>query len=337
MQNQFQLLNNHVLTGIPFDVNAFRTKALGHLNDNPSDNDKFFNEFTPAWNMLIGGGRHIHAEHLWIFAEQIAQAWERQNPGRTIHKGTAFYFWSVTCLLVEKFSKTFLLMHKALNEDNRTHGPTIMTAARAFVRLDNNYGAQFAKPVVQSIADFLDKLIDEYRNTRGGTLTLSDFQNKFLHSSVYEEDAFWLVYCLHSADNYFGTKIWGLGDTQFGRSFLARSVSDLCLALENMLSNKVTGKTLSPKIDSHDRSLLTPIRDNLNRADLGDALEDILTGSSKCGITFTSERQRDFACVYLLRNHASHEIHGYDVIQSQYERITKRVFFALFEIVEIRY
>lgn len=336
MKQQFELLNKHVLTGSPFDMRAFRVTALAHLNDNPSDNDAFFNEFTPAWNMLIGGGRHIHAEQLWISAEQIAEAWEKQNPGQRIHKGTAFYFWAITCLLAEKFSKAFLLMHKALDEDNKTYGQTAMTAARAFVRLDNNYEAQFAGPIVQSIAEYLDRLISDYRKARGGTLALSDFQDKFLHKPDNEEDAFWLVYCLHSADNYFRTKIWGLGDTQFGRTFLARSVSDLCLALENVLSNRVTGRALSPKIDAYDGALLSSIRNDLNAADLGDALKDVLSGSSGI-VAFTSERQRDFACAYLLRNHASHEIHGYDIIQRQYEEITRRVFFALFEIVETRY
>jgi lipopolysaccharide biosynthesis regulator YciM len=58
------------------------------------------------------------AEQVWQLAVQIATQWETLNQSKyRIHKGAAYYFWAVTCILKEDLEKGFLLMHQALEED----------------------------------------------------------------------------------------------------------------------------------------------------------------------------------------------------------------------------
>jgi|SRR5918996_1351579 hypothetical protein len=81
-----------------FDVDLFRksTSIFFDAHLDLKSHDRFFNNFTI--NLSRG----------------------------TIHKGSAYYFWAVTCILKEDLEKGFLLMHQALEEDMRNRSNELM-------------------------------------------------------------------------------------------------------------------------------------------------------------------------------------------------------------------
>ena len=67
--------------------------------------------------LLLLQGSFFYAEQLWqIVIEKIVKVWENKDRNKEIHKGSAYYFWAITCILKEDFEKGFLLMHKALED-----------------------------------------------------------------------------------------------------------------------------------------------------------------------------------------------------------------------------
>src|SRR3989304_5896459 len=61
--------------------------------------DGYFNNFTGIWNSHLATGNFDHAEHIWEMAFEPALAWEAENKPNLLHKGSGYYFWSMTALL----------------------------------------------------------------------------------------------------------------------------------------------------------------------------------------------------------------------------------------------
>lgn len=83
----------------------------------------------------------MRAELVWERVLQPALAWEHAHPGQFVHKGTPYYFWAMTAILGRDMDRGYLAIHRALEEDIRTHrqarprGPSFLSLANALSAL----------------------------------------------------------------------------------------------------------------------------------------------------------------------------------------------------------
>lgn len=181
-----------------FDIAFFKKTSMNFFDENRDSkiHDKFFNNFTILWQVLIRNGSFFYAEQIWQLAVDIAREWEVSNQSnRKIHKGTAYYFWGTTCILKEDLEKGFLLMHQALGEDRQNrYSELVDTPAYAFVKLDYKQQKQFFRNKVQEITSFLEERIMTYRSSRHGNLSLDQLKSKFLDNVDLIDNSFLFVY-----------------------------------------------------------------------------------------------------------------------------------------------
>ena len=143
--------------------------------------DKYFNNFTVIWQNLLSAGNYDEAERVWDLALTPALAWEAANPGKFIHKGTAYYFWAMTAVLRGDLDKGYVLMHRGVKEDIRTTGQQIPdTPGYAFASLNFGKVGQAFLAWVLDQARYLDKRLTNYRAVYGRALTLNEFKARFL-------------------------------------------------------------------------------------------------------------------------------------------------------------
>lgn len=198
MNKGFRSLYQYYFSSHNFDIAFFKKISMNFFDEcqDSKVHDKFFNNFTILWQVLIRNGSFLYAEQIWQLAVDIAREWEVSNqPVRKIHKGTAYYFWGTTCILKEDLEKGFLLMHQALEEDRQNrYSELVDTPAYAFVKLDYKQQKQFFGNKVQEITIFLEERIMTYRSSRHGNLSLDQLKSKFLDNVDLVDNSFLFVY-----------------------------------------------------------------------------------------------------------------------------------------------
>ncbi len=242
MNTEFENLCRHYFVKDIFNKNRFETQCSNFFDKNDTNygaHDAFFENFTIAWRKQLIVGRTIRAEQLWQMAVEVAKNWEYKNQSKRIHKGAAYYFWGVTCILKEDFEKGFLLMHQSLDEDKKN--PRIdfhTTSAYAFVTLDFQKQDQLFRNKVLEITNFLDGMMQQYCKNRGGKMTFADLKSRLLQNSQSEELAFLFVFELFQVKKLLAEKNMGLTYNDFGSLLLAETIFNICLIVENLLKQK---------------------------------------------------------------------------------------------------
>lgn len=157
MDEQFELMYRYYFFKQKFDIDLFKKSAVKFFDESSEVklHDRFFNNFTILWQILIQNGSFFSAEQVWQLAVQIAIQWETLNQSKYIvHKGAAYYFWAVTCILKEDLEKGFLLMHQALEEDKKNRSNELTYApAHVFVRLDYRQQDQYFRNKILEVTE----------------------------------------------------------------------------------------------------------------------------------------------------------------------------------------
>lgn len=183
-----------------FSWEEFETAALDFFNRTTSKwtaHDSYFNNFTVIWRSLLDAGRYEHSEHIWQSALQPALKWEEANQPQHIHKGTPYYFWSMTALLLGDLDHGYLLAHQSVQEDIRTTShqrpdlPGYALVSLNYAKVDQ----AFRQWVVEQ-AEFLNGLLDNYKTTHTRLLTLDDVRRRFLERATdHRNRVFPSVHC----------------------------------------------------------------------------------------------------------------------------------------------
>ena len=108
MDEQFELMYRYYFQKQDFEIDLFKKSALKFFEESSEVklHDRFFNNFTILWETLIQNDSFFSAEQIWQLAVQISLQWEKLNQYKSrVHKGAAYYFWAITCILKEESRK----------------------------------------------------------------------------------------------------------------------------------------------------------------------------------------------------------------------------------------
>ena len=352
MNKGFSALYQHYFSGNKFDIAFFKKGSMNFFDENPDSevHDKFFNNFTILWQLLIRNSSFFYAEQIWQLAVDIAREWEVSDQSkRKIHKGTAYYFWGTTCILKEDLEKGFLLMHQALEEDRQNrYSKLVDTPAYAFVKLDYKQQKQFFGSKVQEIANFLEERIRTYRSTRHGNLSLDQLRSKFLDNVDLVDNSFLFVYELFHIKKLISETKQKLTRNIYGSLLMMRVIFTFVLTIDNVIKQKY-GNTDPHKQDfvnlleylskesnlSLDISKLRVINERAN-VDLKEVVMDLLN-SKQVFKTKLKQLEEDIAIVYAFRNSAAHRIRDRPFINENFASVIDRLFNVFFLSVERLY
>lgn len=352
MNEQFKSLYRYYCNNEPFDIDLFRKSASiffdGHLD--LKSHDRFFNNFTILWQMLIRNGSFFFAEQIWERAVQIAKDWEALYPSRsTIHKGAAYYFWAVTCILKEDLEKGFLLMHQALEEDRLNRSKELTNApAYAFVKLDCKQQHQYFIRKINEITEFLEGKLKIYRSSRNGNLSLNQLKSAFMDNMDLVDQAFLFVYELLHIKKLLSETNQGLTQNAYGSILMINVIFTFILIIDNVIKQKYNDKDprrqdfanlisylLNRSNLTMDLSKLKVINERAN-TDLEAVILDLLKAK-----LFKNRKlkqiENDIGIVYTLRNSAAHRIRDRPFIYENFQQITDRLFNIFFLTIEKLY
>ncbi len=343
MDTAFDRLYPELVKGVLSLTTDFTDAAHNYLDStggNPGATDRFFNCFTPIWNLYLQIGRLDLAERLWPLALQPVEQWEATH--HRVHKGTAYYFWAMSALIERNIDRGYILAHQAVDEDAQTHGrPNPDTPAFALVSLDFDKPDQAFRPWVQDQAQYFDGLIADYRAEHSRGFTMEDFKRKFLFNPPNMDLIFSLTHAVARLK-----EIDGLPHTAKRSSFVAQInlnlLFDVLLVTDNAIQVKNTTKW---KFSDHAMFLLAQSGNRLLRSDLdavhgqfksdfNRALQSALQGNLASGLTRLNRTQCDVVLAYELRNRGAHDVEAVPAIQSNLDAVQRAVLRVLFATVD---
>lgn len=182
----------------------------GDRKANYENHDKFFESFINSnellQSLLMAGWPKV-AEGVWGKALEIASAYEAEH-NNSIHKGTPYSFWGVTCILSGDLDMGFHLMHQALDEDKKTYGADFKRKpGYAIVKMDHTMVYQFFRDGVMQVAAFVEDKLQCYRASGAYTLNLDILRTKVLENDGLRVDvSFFLVYNFFRLKKLLDTK-----------------------------------------------------------------------------------------------------------------------------------
>lgn len=126
--------------------------------------------------------------------EQCATAWRKvlssiasADPRRygSIHKGTPYYFISVSAYLAEDFERALFFMDSAVAEDF-TNFPSDWhrLPAGLFLQLDDKNPEQFAQQLTMKTRRVLEEHLGDYENQTGDSFKLPDLRDRFFKPAI---------------------------------------------------------------------------------------------------------------------------------------------------------
>jgi len=323
---------------------------LERAQDDTALHDRLFENFTIIWKHLLASNQYRAAEELWQkFAIEPVLEWEKNNPTSHVHKGTPYYFWGETSVLRGDLDTGFALMHMALESDKKTYGADYQeSAAYAFVTLNDSHMSQQFKAWTARQAQFLEKVLVEYRTHRGGTLTLQNFTtNCLLHFPL--ADIIFIFGHAVARLNHLELQPNYLWQSPFAGQLQINLLFDLAVVTEATLAVKIPND-VEPTLIHYINYLaecsgaemsfeqLENVSDQKRRLGFAVVLEKLLEGTLRFKEgTIPAGLPSDLALTYLIRNHAAHTVEAADAVWKRYPELRQALFSTLFCTVETFY
>ena len=163
----------------------------------PAAHDDYFNNFISLWRHLMGHDNQSRAEYIWERALKPALAWEQAHAGQFLHKGTPYYFWAMTVIIRRDMDRGYLIMHRALDEDIRTHAQQRPdTPGFALVSLNHEKPDQAFRQWVVHQAQHVEQRLHNYNAAHQRSLTMDQVKQRFLINPPTTEVLFLFTYTL---------------------------------------------------------------------------------------------------------------------------------------------
>jgi hypothetical protein len=341
---------------VPLPWEEFETAVLDFFDRtraNWSAHDAYFNNFTVIWRSVLDAARYEHSEHIWERALQPALQWEQINQPQRIHKGTPYYFWSMTALLRGDVDHGYLLVHQAVQEDiNTSQQQRLDTPGYALVSLNYNRVDQAFRQWVVEQAAFLNALLDNYNTIHTRTLTPGDIKSRFLDAPPDIETVFLFTYTLarlrgiatvpeHTTKNSFA------GQLELNLLFDVTVVIETAIRIKNPTTRLPNNR--KPTFINHAHYLLTAATEPLAIQQLGEVNQqyendfDATLGAALRGAitlqpnTTLTRLQCDVALAYGIRNQGAHTTGSAPTIWNRFPEVVQGIFHMLFATIDHLY
>jgi len=305
-----------------------------------------YERLTPMWTHLMGCGKHIMAIQYWKKFISITHEWEDRNK-KHIHKGTPYAFIAYTYLLIGDVDTGFSYIYNAIEEDIKLNSvcpqlnyprsaPVYLTASLSPDRRNVLY------PLVKEIRSELETYLNDYRKYFGRTLTLSEFDNKFLQDVALDTIKYYFVFTYWTIFEYRRKVSTTMMQNDFSKLKNANWMFALCLVIDKLLNSKYSTKFISDGIKrlSEDKGFMTETDlNNLRSQDNFNEEPDVVIPKllpmnlHYNGSSVRKEIQYLFVA-WNIRNFAGHNIQTQNVIVSNFEELLKILLYGIFIIVE---
>lgn len=305
--------------------------------------DEYFENYTPIWNDLLKKNKKQLGLSYWVAVLEIVREWEKSRKC-LLHKGTLYYFASVTAAELRDFDSTMILMHLALQEDKANNVNWKNTPANSFLTLNVNKD-QFYKTFVEAMVDFIRDRLDgqgasngrykgSYRSKKRGSLTYDEMRSKFLenYDEGIEQIKYYFIYATlkfwHTRENQ---KVY-IKDSIMSPLIYADILNSLLLVLECLLAEKLSTK--EGKSDLHG---------NIQKLKIGAEVSNVNSNRNSSFTTWFENTLKkdsiaaDFELCYGLRNFTFHNIKRQEYLASNYTQINQALFNCIFYTLEKLY
>ena len=314
-----------------------------HKSDPHEVHDALFNNFSLFWsqsdNILLG-------ENVYKKILPLVHEWEDINRPHKLHKGTPYYFYAVFSILKDDLERGLLLMHQAYSEDQRA-GKT-STPAGYFIRLEDKPLEQFFRSKVRKTANFLDTLLENYRNAHSTSLNLESLRDKFLGLSQYEEESFFFVYCIFKLEKIIKRIEKEIRANRMASHIETTSIFELCKLAEVLLVDKFPSNRhidfivrieklcqdsrVSLNLKQNNLGFLNGERDSDFKNTIGGLIDH--TYSHQRFVSSPAPIEFDIALTYCLRNFGGHKIEDQKLIYERFDHIIQGILNTIFFIIE---
>lgn len=308
-----------------------------------------FDSVTPLWNRFLGNGQHMLAIQLWKQVLTLAYAWEH-NTGKRVHKGSPYAFIAYTYLMTGDLDAAFSYIYNAIEEDKRLNDicPEVNYPAEAPVYLTatlNPSRRNVMYPMVSEVRSALEAHLDSYRREFRSSLTMQQFDERFLQNVSLETIKYFFVFTFWAIFEHQRKVGRDLMQNDFSKLKNANWLFALCLVIDKLLHShpQYTGKFIGSEIANYvdhkglmSRSDLNRLRDQVNvQQAIPDRLLPQLLSLSLVynGVPVSREIQCLFAA-WNLRNFAAHNIQIQNVIGTSFEDIVRVLLYDIFLIIE---
>lgn len=279
-----------------------------------------FGKFTLYWIELMKAGRHIIGIQFWNKIISIVHRWEESN-GKHIHKGSPYAFIAFTYLIQGNLDLGFSFIYNAVEEDIElgkicpslnypSNAPAYLTAI-----LSSNPNNMFMGQFVAAIRSELEIYLSGYRAYFGRTLTLDQFDRKFLQNTALGTIRFYFVFIYWAIFEYQRKVVTKMMQNDFSKLKNASWLFALCLVIDNLLNYKYGTKYIGDGIKKYSVSKRLMAENDLNnligRERIAKGKPDIviaklLLWNLYINGSWVSNELQHLLIAYNLRNFASH-------------------------------
>ncbi len=299
--------------------------------------------------------RDPRAVVVWKQLFQFVYGWEKKNMF-LLHKGTLFYCWATAHVLSGDYPNAFVLIHRALEEDNRRFGSTAVlpTATHRFISMhpkpdDTLY------PMTLEMVRFVVEALERYRREANGKLTYADFQKRFFDEQheILEDLQFFFLFSvvnfLKLRDVY---ETEGLSDTRMAPMIFSNTIAGLIVIGEELFrlvlqTTEQNNKSLTFINFMQDIAYAegwtterqhyhaTISNAHLNRENFAEMVQDILHGTYRTKDNRQLElMETHLVLTYQLRNFSAHTMQSQEVLWKRFPEILQSVLNTIFFGVE---
>jgi hypothetical protein len=326
----------------PFDSAA---RSFLSETTRASDHDAYFNNFTPLWQMHLQGQHFGPAESVWAWALRPALALESSGVA-PIHKGTPYYFWGMTALLGDRLDVGYLLMHRAFEEDIRTHGSTAPnTPGWALLTLDHHRPDQAFRSWVELQAKAVEERIALFNALHHRTFDLAKFRTLFLAQPQYRETAQLYCYAMARINRFLGLPLQ-LWEGPFPAQVAFDALFDLCLVVDSAIHVKHQADwkfiTLATELSCQATLGLSTAQlreiNSIFQNSFGGALSQAINGKlSLKDRTVLSGLANSLAITYGCRNRGAHSVSTVPLTSTEFDKVVGHLNAILFLTFETMY
>lgn len=342
-------LFDDLYAGRPLSLATLQREAWAYFDVTPNPDEFAFNFGQLS---LPHPEATVRGLKFWEFVLGLMEEWEVAHPGGTLHKGGAYYFAAIRDILMGDLDRGFLYMHKAAQEDERTHGPG-RTPAEAFITQDPRMQDQAFKTQVEVYSAYLQRRLASYRRFRAGTLTLPGLRGRFTRHPQLRDPLFALAYVVARLEQATGPEMGWVASSGLAAVLRSRLVLDLALIVEELLRDIYEAAALAraphrvptfvPLAVEYAAARHLPVDTampalsrSFHRA-FDATMTTLLAGKVPSPITSglpMTARDHDLAIVAGLRNHSAHGVSRSPLIASRFEDLVRHAFYVLFAVIE---